>query len=172
MDVKSTNMHDVDNDKERTVSYSAGKNCGQSGQKEALYVEKFEIPDLIILGGNATVSAEVKVNRIVKSATLMSVVLGKEGLGIIPCTGNIGSCNYTDPCQLFTKIDPRMCPKELIAQGWNCLCPISVSMKLSPTSFTLPTVALPAFLVDGKYHAKVRIFDGDEELFCYQVSAQ
>jgi len=150
------------------ITYAAGQNCGKEGTAETIYINKVNLPDVILLGGNATFSAGVTVNKVRKTATLLSVVLQKVGLPFdIPCTNNIGSCNYTNPCDLLAKIE---CPKEIISQGWNCRCPILKNKyAFGPVTVTLPTVPLPAFLVDGKYNGKVQLFDGADELLCYQL---
>lgn len=150
------------------VTYAVGQNCGKEGKGETIYINSLGLPDVILLGGNATLSAGVTVNKVRKTATLLSVVMQKVGLPFnIPCTNNIGSCNYTNPCDLLAKIE---CPKEIIAQGWNCRCPIAKNKyTFGPMTATLPTVPLPAFLVDGKYDAKLQLFDGADELLCYKL---
>jgi len=150
------------------VSYTAGQNCGSEGKDAAIYVEDFQVSDPVILGGNATISAKVHANREVKSLSLMVIRLEKEGVGEIPCTGNIGSCNYTNPCQLVQKVP---CPKVVLQQKWNCRCPIQPrTLSLPPSTYELPTVPLPAFLVNGKYTAKVQLFEEGHEIFCYKVA--
>jgi len=150
-------------------SINGGQNCGKAGTSETIYVNSLSIPDVLVLGANATFSGAVTVNALKKTATLLSVVIRKVGLPFnLPCTQDVGSCNYTNPCQLLEKIQ---CPKQIVAAGWNCRCPIPVKhYSLAPFTVLLPTIPLPAFLVDGTYDATARLFDGPEELLCYHLT--
>jgi len=156
------------NQKRYQISYNGGENCGREGTGETIYINDLALPETLVLGENATFSAEVKVNKIRKTATLLSVVMQKVGFPFdIPCTHNVGTCKYSNPCDMLEKIK---CPKEIIKLGWNCRCPIPINTySFGPVTVTLPTVPLPAFLVDGKYEVKAQLFDGDDELLCYDL---
>jgi len=153
--------------KKYELTLRGGKNCGSAGTSETIYINSISMkPSTLILGDNATFAADVTVNSARKGATLASVLMRKVGLPFdIPCTQGVGSCNYTNPCQLLEKIK---CPKEVVAQGWNCRCPIPVKhYSFGPITATLPTVPLPAFLVNGQYQAKAELWDGKDQLLCY-----
>jgi len=151
------------------LSVSAGKNCGQHGKSETIYIDSISMPDTLVLGANGTFSAEVTVNGARKSASLLSLVMRKVGLPFdIPCAKGFGSCNYTNPCQILEKIQ---CPKAIIDKGWNCRCPIKVNhYSFGPITALLPTVPLPAFLVNGNYEVIARLYDGADELLCYDLT--
>ena len=170
---KLTNMINNNNNnpssgKQHHLSFAAGKNCGSEGKGTAIYVSALEIPDPVRLGGNDTFSGEVEVKKTIASPTLLKVLIVKDGVGEIPCTGKIGSCSYPNPCDLLSRV---VCPKEIRKLGWNCRCPLlPLKFMLPPMTVPVPAVPLPAFLVDGKYTVKAQLFAGDEELFCYQIS--
>ena len=162
--MKSSASMAITNGMQYHISFTSGKNCGRQGKNEAIYVPAFDVSDPIVLGGNVTVSGEVRVKRKIESLSLMSVVVVKDGVGEIPCTGDIGSCNYTNPCEKLKKVT---CPKQIVKQGWDCRCPLAAKwLKFPESTYTVPTIPLPAFLIVGKYHTKVQLFAGDQEVFC------
>lgn len=144
-----------------------GENCGST--KLPIIVNSLQLPDVIVLGDNATVAVDATIDREIETASLLQVVVQKVGLPIdIPCLNNIGTCNYTNPCDILKTID---CPPAIEKLGWNCRCPFKpMEFKLLPTTVPLPTVPLPPVLVDGSYNVKVQMFDGKTELFCYKVT--
>jgi len=151
------------------LSYNGGETCGTKKENEAISIHNVEISDPIVLGGNVTFAADVEVNTDHKTATLLSVVMQKEGVRI-PCINGIGSCNYTNPCDLLEKIQ---CPNEIIEEGWDCRCPfLAHQYSFPPVTGSIPSVTFPAFLVDGMYHITFKLFDGDEELLCYKIQVE
>jgi len=170
LEIESAALEATTTQKKLEFRIQGGENCGPAGSKEVIHVDKLSLPDVLVLGGNATISVAVTVSGVRKTATLLSVVMKKKGLPFdIPCAQGLGTCNYTNPCQMLDKIQ---CPAAIVAQGWNCRCPIPVNhYSFGPVTATLPTVPLPAFLVNGVYDVTARLYMGSEELLCYHVTA-
>jgi len=160
----------VDNDLSRMKRYAlhkvAGDNCGST--KLPIIVNSLTLPDVIVLGENATVSLDATIGRLIKDVSLVSVVAQKVGIPVdIPCMDNIGTCNYTNTCELLKQFQ---CPPEVIKQGWNCRCPLKpMEFILPKTVVAVPSVPLPAFLVDGHYTVQVRMYEGATLLMCYKL---
>merc|ERR1712002_273618 len=154
-----------------SVSNKNGRNCGR--KDETIVVDQIALPDIIELGGKATVSIGITVNDVHQTATLLSVKIKKEDMPFdLPCQGGFGSCDYKNPCAMLEKLVPE-CPREITDIGWDCRCPIKPNKYiLPPKELDIPSVPLPAFLVDGLYHGKLQMFDGDVELMCYEMDVE
>ena len=86
------------------MTLKSGQNCGQHGKSEAIFIDNISAPDTLILGANATFSAEVTVNSARKSASLLSVVMQKVGLPFdIPCTSGESTYFTQTPHKTVTR---------------------------------------------------------------------
>jgi len=146
-------------------NHNQGMNCG--GYDTPIFVNSLNFPDTIELGGTASVSVDLSVKKTITKASLVKVELTKDG-SQVPCIEEMGSCSYNNPCKLLENIP--QCPPQVLQSGWNCKCPLPERhVKLSNITIQVPTVPLPAFLIDGRYSAEVQMFDGSVQLFCYKV---
>jgi len=155
-------------DDETDVVVKKGENCGTSD--EMIVINQITMPDVLVLGEDATFSADISVNKKRQSATLLTVLMNKVfGAGHffkVPCIKGSGSCNYTEPCKA---LEETKCPEEIVAKGWNCRCPIPVNdYKFGPITTHLGDSPIPAVFINGNYEMTVRLFDGEEVLMCYK----
>ena len=161
----------VDVEKKRfDVVRVSGENCGTN---LPIMINSLDIPKVIVLGDNATVSIDANVSVAITHPTLITVEPYKVDLPYIPCIDigffiPIGTCNYTSPCDIMKQVT---CPSEIVKLGWNCRCPFKrMRLKTPPINISTPDVPYPAFLIDGEYDVTVKMFDGSKELFCYKLS--
>ncbi|GFN77659.1 ganglioside gm2 activator [Plakobranchus ocellatus] len=89
-----------------------------------------------------------------------SVVLSKK-LGDtwikIPCIGKIGSCNYTDVCDLLKN---AQCPAPFVSHSIPCKCPFTKgNYKLPSSEFIVEVAVFPT----GDYHAVGKLSTGDNK---------
>jgi len=141
-----------------------GSSCGKD--QDPIVVNKITLPDVILFGENATFSADVTIKKDIPTITLAKTVVQKVGSLQIPCIDNIGTCNYTNPCELLEAIT---CPPEMIKAGWNCRCPLHARhFVLPPVTIDVPQIPLPGFLINGEYEVTVQLFNSEEELICYK----
>ena len=149
------------------VTIKEGKNCGVEGTHETIVVDRLSMPDVLVLGANATFAGGITVNKERKSATLLSVDMIKTRWHFrVPCIKGSGSCNYMYPCKYLEQVK---CPEEIVAKGWNCRCPIPVnSYSFGPTTLHLNNTNVPALFVNGDYDVTIKLYDGLDELMCYK----
>ncbi|XP_023236589.1 uncharacterized protein LOC111635726 [Centruroides sculpturatus] len=127
-------------------------------------------PDPIDVPGSVTVSFDVVVATNLTSPIQVDIKMKKKVYFVwveVPCMDNIGSCSYSDFCDLV----PTTCPSFVKKAGLPCKCPvIEGEYKLDPTTVEIPNIPLPSFLEDGDYKATVNGFHNGKQLFCYNVA--
>ncbi|XP_047125651.1 ganglioside GM2 activator isoform X1 [Hydra vulgaris] len=145
-------------------------NCGDKSVDPIVFNSMNAEPDPVNIPGNLSLSLDAVIKTTVAEPTLLQIIIKKKFLGKffeVPCLDNIGSCNYSNPCDLLQNIK---CPSEVVDQGWNCRCPLTQSeIKLEKLVIIIPKLSLPSFIENGEYEIKATLNNGGEQLFCYQI---
>uniref|UniRef100_A0A8C7HAX0 MD-2-related lipid-recognition domain-containing protein n=1 Tax=Oncorhynchus kisutch TaxID=8019 RepID=A0A8C7HAX0_ONCKI len=151
----------LDFEKTRTA-YSAKifgfswENCGKPDDPAVLKTLTLS-PDPITVPGDLTASASGNTTVELAAPLAVNVTLEKEVAGFwvtVPCLEEIGSCHYTDGCDLLNQLIPpgQDCPEPLHTYGIPCHCPFKAGMYTLPESdFYLPDIELPYWLTNGDY---------------------
>ena len=93
----------------------------------------------------------------------------------IPCTvfhgQKIGSCHYSDACDLSPFKNAPSCPSIFQDLHVPCKCPVTQGhYQISNYSVQIPKLPLPDFLVNGKYAVKAKAYDNNNhEIGCFQI---
>ncbi|XP_036825660.1 coiled-coil domain-containing protein 69 [Oncorhynchus mykiss] len=122
----------LDFEKTRTA-YSAKifgfswENCGKPDDPAVLKTLTLS-PDPITVPGDLTASASGNTTVELAAPLAVNVTLEKEVAGFwvtVPCLEEIGSCHYTDGCDLLNLLIPpgQDCPEPLHTYGIPCHCP-------------------------------------------------
>ena len=101
----------------------------------------------------------------------------KRKLGIIwipiPCDEKlkIGSCHYSDACDLSPFKDSSSCPSIFQDLHIPCKCPVTQGhYQINNYTIPIPKLPLPDFLVTGKYAVKAKAYDNNNhEIGCFQI---
>jgi len=141
------------------------QNCGSQSDPTTissitLSPDPLRLPGNISLGfsGSLTVplSAPISLDVEVKKKIVFWIT--------VPCIDNVGSCQYSDVCQLLAKFE---CPAAFKKYGIPCQCPVKdASYSLPATSFYVDDSKLPSFVADGDYHVTARLKQGSREILC------
>ncbi|PVD27893.1 hypothetical protein C0Q70_10468 [Pomacea canaliculata] len=114
---------------------------------------KFDMsPTPLHLPGNALLTVNGAVSHVISENVEMDVTILKHLLSRwtkMPCTEDLGSCHYDDPCHFMQVFFPNgTCPKEFTDNGMPCTCPFktSNSITLNQDRLSLP---------DGDYYIKI-----------------
>ncbi|XP_058517288.1 ganglioside GM2 activator-like [Ochotona princeps] len=163
----------VDADHSHLSSFS-WDNC-DDGKDPAVIKSLTLEPDPIVIPGNVTISAEGKTSELLSSPQKVKLTLEKKVAGIwikIPCVQQFGSCTY-DICHVLDNfVRPgKPCPQLLETNGIPCHCPIAEGTYSLPSStFTLPALVLPNWLVSGNYYIEGVLSNGEQRLACVKIS--
>merc|ERR1719187_3025976 len=83
----------------------------------------------------------------------------------VPCTGDLGSCVYTDTCHFVQVLFPNgECPQEFTDNGLPCTCPFSIAhgkqMTLTNDALSLGAVSPTySWLTTGEYYIKLQMYE-------------
>ncbi|KAM9376768.1 ganglioside GM2 activator-like [Pholidichthys leucotaenia] len=133
-------------------------------------------PDPISIPGDLKASASGSTAVELSAPLRVNVTLEKEVAGLwvkVPCVEEIGSCHYSDGCDLLNQLIPpgQDCPEPLHTYGLPCHCPFKAGSYYLPSSdFYVPEVELPSWLTNGNYRVQGVLGMKDNELGCLQVS--
>ncbi|GFR94370.1 ganglioside GM2 activator [Elysia marginata] len=108
--------------------YSVNKfsfnNCA-SPEGEQVVVNSASLkPDPLKLPGKVTVSGSMTIKKPFGTPLKMKLSIYYKTLGIwikVPCVDGVGSCTYSDFCQMLNKI--KKCPPAITKAGLKCKCP-------------------------------------------------
>ncbi|KAK6299323.1 hypothetical protein J4Q44_G00308330 [Coregonus suidteri] len=172
----------LDFDKTRTT-YSAKmfgfswENCGKPDDPAVLKTLALS-PDPITVPGDLTASAS-GTTTVELAAPLAVNVTRRRNLGVagsgsrVPCLEEIGSCHYTDGCDLLNQLIPpgTDCPEPLHTYGIPCHCPFKAGVYTLPESdFYLPDIDLPYWLTNGHYRVQGVLGAVGKELGCLKIT--
>lgn len=169
---------DVEISKPRRLAKILGfawENCGKPDDPAVLKALSVS-PDPIGIPGDLTASASGSTSVALVSPLSVNVTLDKEVAGIwvkIPCVDEIGSCHYTDGCDLLDQLIPpgQDCPEPLHTYGLPCHCPFKAGDYTLPQSdFYVPNIDLPFWLTNGNYRVQGVLGNSGKELGCLKVS--
>ncbi|XP_015205532.1 ganglioside GM2 activator [Lepisosteus oculatus] len=151
------------------------ENCGQA--KDPAVMKSLALsPDPISIPGDLKASAAGSTAVALTSPLAVNLTVEKEVYGVwvkVPCVEEIGSCDYTDVCQLLDKAIPpgQACPEPLHTYGIPCHCPFKAGdYTLPETDFYLPNVDLPYWLTNGNYRVEGVLGNSGLELGCLKVT--
>lgn len=127
-------------------------------------------PDPVELPGNIIVSASGSLSEDLSAPIAVSLKIQKK-LGFIwidlPCTDNIGSCNYDDICAMAAKFP---CPPSFKKIGLQCTCPLKAgSYNVPPTSFYVDPQGIPKFLESGDYKVNAKASFKGQQVLCLDI---
>lgn len=151
------------------------KNCGKPDDPAVLKSLSLS-PDPIGIPGDLTASAAGATTVELTSPLAVNVTLEKEVAGFwvkVPCLEDIGSCHYSDVCDLLNTVIPpgQDCPEPLHTYGIPCHCPFKAGTYTLPQSdFYLPDADLPFWLTNGNYRAQGILGYLGKELGCLKVA--
>ncbi|CAB1325007.1 unnamed protein product [Coregonus sp. 'balchen'] len=125
------------------------ENCGKPDDPAILKTLALS-PDPITVPGDLTASASGTTTVELAAPLAVNVTLEKEVAGFwvkVPCLEEIGSCHYTDGCDLLNQLIPpgTDCPEPLHTYGIPCRCPFK-AVSLYCSSYP---AAVPLKLVQG-----------------------
>ncbi|KAE8277153.1 Ganglioside GM2 activator Cerebroside sulfate activator protein GM2-AP [Larimichthys crocea] len=111
------------------------KNCGKPDDPAAIKSLSLS-PDPISIPGDLTASASGSTSVELSAPLSVNVTLEKEVAGFwvkIPCVDELGSCHYTDVCDILDQLIPpgQDCPEPLHTYGLPCRCPFKASKQVS-----------------------------------------
>ena len=91
----------------------------------------------------------------------------------IPCDEKlkIGSCHYSDVCDLSPFKDSSSCPPIFQDLHVPCKCPVFQGhYQINDLTIPIPKLPLPGWLVTGKYAVKAKAYDNNNhEIGCFQI---
>ncbi|GFS19259.1 ganglioside GM2 activator [Elysia marginata] len=142
------------------------KNCGDPKTDLAKVGSIVLGPDPVVFPGPLTVSFQVNITKTLDAPLKGQVVLEKK-LGSswikIPCIGVIGSCEYSDVCDLLKN---AQCPPPFVAKNIPCKCPFSQGNYALPSSkFVVEVPVFPA----GDYHAHGNLTSNGQQVACVDL---
>eukprot|EP00794_Sanderia_malayensis_P012659 gene12659-13959_t len=180
--VASFNQHNDDQDVKDalnsvlTEEYSGDlgfswSNCG-SGSDPIVVHSLAVSPDPIEIPGSLNFSADVTLMQDIVAPSSVALKVYKKLFGVfveVPCLDNFGSCTYTNPCALLSKVK---CPPVLEKYGINCRCPLKkAEYKVPATVLSIPTLPIPSFIENGDYKIQATLMKGSTRLGCYEIKA-
>ncbi|XP_046345799.2 ganglioside GM2 activator-like [Haliotis rufescens] len=142
------------------------KNCGDPATETARLLDLQITPDPIVLPGNVQLAFKVQNLKTAQSPIQADVVLRKKILSIwveIPCIENVGSCSYSDFCEVLA---PAQCPEPFTENNIPCKCPFPEG------NYTLPSTQLEINLSDipsGDYSGQIDLKMDSAPIACYEV---
>ncbi|KAJ8015057.1 hypothetical protein DPEC_G00022180 [Dallia pectoralis] len=151
------------------------ENCGKPEDPAVLKTLVLS-PDPITIPGDLTASASGSTTVELASPLAVNVTLEKEVAGFwikVPCVDEIGSCQYTDVCNLLNLLIPpgQDCPEPLHTYGMPCHCPFKAGVYTLPESgFYLPDMDLPYWLTNGHYKVQGVFGSMEKELGCLKIT--
>ncbi|XP_048779323.2 ganglioside GM2 activator-like [Ostrea edulis] len=132
-------------------------------------------PSPVVIPGNLTVGMQGTVHHHFGTDVSMVVHMDKYLLGAwtkVPCTRNVGSCNYDNPCEFLSAFKSSgTCPPQLTAHGLPCTCPFNPSdINLPPTVFQVTHInAAWHWMASGKFRVQAEMIHGHEVVGCFHV---
>nr|XP_046181006.1 ganglioside GM2 activator-like [Oncorhynchus gorbuscha] len=155
------------------------ENCGKPDDPAVLKTLTLS-PDPITVPGDLTASASGNTTVELAAPLAVNVTLEKEVAGFwvtVPCLEEIGSCHYTDGCDLLNQLIPpgQDCPEPLHTYGIPCHCPFkAVSLYCSPSTVPLKlwtsNIDLPYWLTNGHYRVQGVLGAMGKELGCLKIT--
>ncbi|KAE8286351.1 Ganglioside GM2 activator Cerebroside sulfate activator protein GM2-AP [Larimichthys crocea] len=151
------------------------KNCGKPDDPAAMKSLSLS-PDPISIPGDLTASASGSTSVELSAPLSVNVTLEKEVAGFwvkIPCVDELGSCHYTDVCDILDQLIPpgQDCPEPLHTYGLPCRCPFKAgSYSLPQSDFYLPDMDVPYWLTNGNYRVQGVLGSQGKELGCLKVA--
>jgi len=151
------------------------KNCGSDSDPTKILLLTVT-PDPIVLGQNITLAFKGLLSQLIDPAADISasVLVESKLFGVwieVPCIGNLGSCNYTNVCQVWGMLlnATNLCP-VLTKLHIPCACALEAgTYTIPPTSTLVPNPGIS--WLDGELRVSVAAFTASEErLFCYQIT--
>ncbi|KAK3788813.1 hypothetical protein RRG08_029260 [Elysia crispata] len=142
------------------------KNCGDPKTDLAKVGNIVLGPDPVTFPGVLTVSFQVNITKTLDAPLKGQVVLSRKTGDTwikIPCIGVIGSCDYSDVCDLLKN---AVCPPPFQAKSIPCKCPFSQGNFVLPTSkFEVDVPVFPT----GDYHAHGELTSNSQRVACIDL---
>ncbi|EDO36431.1 predicted protein [Nematostella vectensis] len=140
-------------------------------------------PSPLALPGTVNVSATLTIKRHLPSYTTLRLNIQKKVFGLfwlrIPCIKGMGSCDYSNFCEMIRSAAFSKCDEVMEAQGVPCDCPIPTGQFALPLqSIPVPAdmlsaIPVPDWVVNGKYWVRAEFLDPfSRHLGCIEVQAE
>jgi len=162
------------NDSIVMLSAFSWSDCG--GSAAAAKLESFSLkPDPLILPGNVIISAKgsSKVDAVSPLKASLSIKRKVAFWWVkVPCVDGVGSCDYSDFCQVLENFFPVSdpCPPVFTKHNIPCHCPIPKGEYEIPSdTVPIPKDPLPSFLTDGDYQIQLSIENSGSIFTCLHM---
>ncbi|XP_078313184.1 ganglioside GM2 activator-like [Crassostrea virginica] len=132
-------------------------------------------PSPVVLPGNMTIGVQGTVYHHFGTDVRMVVKMDKLLLGQwtkVPCSQNVGSCNYDNPCEFLSAFKTSgTCPPQLTSHGLPCTCPFNPSsINLPPSVFEVAQInAAWQWLATGRFRVQAEMIHGHDIVGCFHV---
>ncbi|XP_046550302.1 ganglioside GM2 activator-like [Haliotis rubra] len=142
------------------------KDCGDPTTETFKLLALQITPDPIVLPGTVQVAFNLQNLDTAQSPIQADVTIKKKILSIwveIPCIENVGSCSYSDICEILA---PAQCPEAFTENNIPCKCPFPAgNYTLPSTQFEINLSSLPT----GDYSGQIDLKMGSASIACYEV---
>jgi ganglioside GM2 activator len=150
------------------VEHFSWKTCGTSA--DSIQIASLSLsPDPITVGKAVSITASGVNSVQIDSPLQVDVVVQKKVFVWItlPCVENLGSCNYTNICDL---LPPPPCPLPFQQQRIPCTCPFPAgTYNVNNLPLDLTSAKIHYWISEGDFKAHVVLRDGDNEILCLDL---
>ncbi|KAL8595277.1 hypothetical protein ACOMHN_020030 [Nucella lapillus] len=155
------------------------RDCAPNSPRKLLTLTNPRVsPHPIVLPGDFSVTSSLVLYRNVTGHVMLDVNVARYFGPFkipIPCMHGVGSCQYTDVCELLGHAFPAgaRCPAQLRADGVPCRCPVQAgTYSLTDAVFhVLQLAELWAWIAQGDYQVTGQLKDpaSGEVIACQQL---